>query len=172
MREAHRSSQWELFMSTKSVPLAVIVALSSTVAFAQTSTPPAPSPAPQATPAPQTPPPSTTAPQRSANGQPSWYSHQANEVRASKLIGSRVLNTANETVGDINEIILDKDGKVAAVVVGVGGFLGLGEREVAVNFNSIRMSRDNNNNLTLTMNATKDSLKAAPAWNWSDATRK
>ena len=88
-----------------------------------------------------------------------WYSHQADEMRASKLIGTKVVNTANETIGDINEIVLGKDGKVAAVVIGVGGFLGMGEREVAVNFNSIRMSRDQSNNLVLTVNATKDALK-------------
>ena len=80
-----------------------------------------------------------------------WYSRQAEEVRASKLIGTRVVNAAKETVGDVNEIVLTKDGKVAAVVLGVGGFLGMGEREVAVNFNSIQMSRDQNNNLVLTV---------------------
>lgn len=59
-------------------------------------------------------------------------------MRASKLIGAAVRNDANESIGDINEIILDKDGKVAAVVVGVGGFLGMGEREVALEFKSLR----------------------------------
>ena len=95
-----------------------------------------------------------------------WYTHQAEEMRASKLIGTTVVNTANERVGDINEIVLGKDGKVAAVIVGVGGFLGMGEHEVAVNFNSIRMSRDQNDNLVVTMNATKDVLKDAPQWRW------
>jgi sporulation protein YlmC with PRC-barrel domain len=101
-----------------------------------------------------------------------WYSRQADEMRASKLIGTRVLNSANETVGDVNEIVLTKDGKVAAVILGIGGFLGIGEREVAVNFNSIAMTRDQNNNLVLTVNATKDSLTAAPAWRWDEGTKK
>jgi sporulation protein YlmC with PRC-barrel domain len=108
-----------------------------------------------------TPPPAT-----SPSGQPMWYAHQPDEVRASKLIGTRVINAANETIGDINEVVLGKDGKVAAVILGVGGFLGMGEREVAVSFESLRMSRDSSNNLVLTINATKDSLKAAPAWRW------
>jgi sporulation protein YlmC with PRC-barrel domain len=119
-------------------------------AFAQTATPP---------------------PAASPSGQPMWYSHQADEMRASKLIGTKVINTANETIGDINEIVLGKDGKVAAVIVGVGGFLGMGEREVAMNFDSLRMSRDSSNNLVLTVNATKDVLKSAPEWRW-DTTKK
>ena len=89
-------------------------------------------------------------------------------MRASKLIGTKVVNAANETVGDVNEIVLGRDGKVAAVIIGVGGFLGIGEREVAVSFNSLQMRRDQSNDLVLTINATKDALKSAPAWRWED----
>jgi sporulation protein YlmC with PRC-barrel domain len=95
-----------------------------------------------------------------------WYSPQPDQMRASKLIGTGVVNTANERVGEINEVVLGKDGKVAAIIIGVGGFLGIGEREVAVNYDSLRMNRDSNNNLVVTVNATKDTLKAAPAWRW------
>jgi sporulation protein YlmC with PRC-barrel domain len=98
-----------------------------------------------------------------------WYSHQADEMRASKLIGTKVVNSANETIGDINEIVLGKNGEVAAIIIGVGGFLGMGEREVAINFESLRMSRDSNNNLVLTVNADKDALKNAPEWRWDTA---
>jgi sporulation protein YlmC with PRC-barrel domain len=146
-------------MNTKVVALASAILASSSLAFAQTT--PAPAPTPQTPPA-----------ARTQNGQPMWYSHQADEMRASKLIGTKVVNAANETIGDINEVILGKDGKVAAVVLGVGGFLGMGEREVAVDFNSIRKARDSNNNLVLTMDATKDSLKAAPAWRWEDTAKR
>ena len=52
--------------------------------------------------------------------------------RASKLMGLDVYNENNEKLGDVNEIILDKSGKVTAVVIGVGGFLGMGEHDVAV----------------------------------------
>lgn len=79
------------------------------------------------------------------------------------------MNSANEAIGDINEVVLAKDGKVAAIVIGVGGLLGMGEREVAMDFKSIRMSRDQNNNLVLTVNATKDALKNAPEWRWDTA---
>lgn len=57
---------------------------------------------------------------------------KAGQWRASKLTGLNVYNNANEKVGDVNELIIGKDGRVEAVVIGVGGFLGLGERNVAV----------------------------------------
>ena len=81
------------------------------------------------------------------------------------------MNTANETIGDVNEIVLGKDGKVAAVVLGVGGFLGMGEREVAVSFGSLQMRRTDNDRLVLVINATKDTLKGAPEWRWTTTKR-
>jgi sporulation protein YlmC with PRC-barrel domain len=124
---------------------------------------------------PSTPPPSATAPTTTTTSPSglSFYSHQSNEMRASKLIGSSVRNDANERIGDINELILDKDGKIAAVVVGVGGFLGIGEREVALDFKSLRFERDTSAMTesganVIKVNATKDQLKGAPAWTWND----
>ena len=58
--------------------------------------------------------------------------------RASKLMGLDVYNEANEKLGDVNEIILDKNGKVAAVVIGVGGFLGMGEHDIAVSMDKLK----------------------------------
>ena len=58
--------------------------------------------------------------------------------RASKLIGLNVYNEANEKLGDINELILDKNGKVNAVVIGVGGFLGMGEHDIAVTMDKLK----------------------------------
>jgi sporulation protein YlmC with PRC-barrel domain len=109
----------------------------------------------------------TTTPAPGGSAQPQWYSHQAGEMRASKLIGTRVNNEAGERIGEVNEIVLSKDGKVAAVIIGVGGFLGMGEHEVAVKFESLRLTQDANNNTIVAMSATKDSLKAAPEWRWS-----
>jgi hypothetical protein len=88
-------------------------------------------------------------------------------MRASKLIGTRVNNEAGERIGDINEVMLTKDGKVAAVVIGVGGFLGIGERQVAVAFESLRLTQDANKNTVAAVSATKESLKAAPEWQWT-----
>ena len=83
-------------------------------------------------------------------------------MRASKLIGTTVKNDADESVGSINEIVLGKDGKVAAVVIGVGGFLGMGEREVAVNFDSLRVAQDANNRTVVSLDATKERAEGCP----------
>lgn len=58
--------------------------------------------------------------------------------RASKLMGLDVYNQANEKLGDVNELILDKDGKVSAVVIGIGGFLGMGEHDIAVTMDNLK----------------------------------
>ena len=58
--------------------------------------------------------------------------------RVSKLMGLDVYNEANEKLGDVNELILDKDGKVSAVVIGVGGFLGMGEHDIAVTMDKLK----------------------------------
>ena len=60
------------------------------------------------------------------------------EWRTSKLIGLNVYNDNNEKLGDINELLIDKSGKVQAVVIGVGGFLGMGEHSVAVAFDQVK----------------------------------
>ena len=52
--------------------------------------------------------------------------------RASKLVGVNVYNNDNEKIGDISEILLDTSGKVSGVIIGVGGFLGLGQHDVLV----------------------------------------
>jgi sporulation protein YlmC with PRC-barrel domain len=147
----------------------------SSLVLAQTS--PAPAPTPEAPPAAKpTEPPAAKATEPSAakttGAQQLWYSRQADEMRASKLIGTTVVNAANETVGNVNEVVLTKNGKVAAVILGVGGFLGMGEREVAINFNSVRMNRDKNNKMVLTVNTTKKGLKGAPAWRWEESQKK
>jgi len=58
--------------------------------------------------------------------------------RASKVVGLNVYNNNNEKVGDINDILMDKSGNIKAVVIGVGGFLGMGEHLVAVPFDKVK----------------------------------
>jgi len=91
----------------------------------------------------------------------------ASDWRASKLIGSAVYNQQNERIGDINELLLDNSGKVAQVVIGVGGFLGMGEHEVAVPFTALRMSMDGST-MKVSSNFTKQSLQAMPRWTWDN----
>src|SRR3954471_8682558 len=60
--------------------------------------------------------------------------------RASKLHGIDVYNQQNEKIGDIDDVLMDKDGKAKLAVLGVGGFLGMGEHNVAVNFSELKFS--------------------------------
>jgi sporulation protein YlmC with PRC-barrel domain len=64
-------------------------------------------------------------------------SHQG-EWRASKVVGLSVYNDNNESLGSINDLLMDKNGNIKAVVLGVGGFLGVGEHLVAVPFDKIK----------------------------------
>ena len=64
--------------------------------------------------------------------------HKVGEWRASKLAGVDVYNEANEKIGEINDVVLDRSGKVANVILGVSGVLGLGERYVAVAFDKLK----------------------------------
>ncbi len=63
---------------------------------------------------------------------------QPNHWRADKMIGLTVYDSQNQNVGDIKEILLDRSGTAQAVVIGVGGFLGIGEKNVAVPFNMVQ----------------------------------
>lgn len=65
-------------------------------------------------------------------------SHKDGQWRSSKLIGVNVYNNANEKLGEIEEIIIDKSGKVANVILGVGGFLGMGQHNVAVSMDKLK----------------------------------
>ncbi len=81
------------------------------------------------------------------------------EWRASKLVGVDVYNEANEKIGDISEIMLDKSGKVANVIIGVGGFLGMGEHYVAVAYDKLKFV----NVPVRSANAATDRPATAPA---------
>lgn len=76
-----------------------------------------------------------------------------------------VYTPKEEKIGDINDVLVDKSGKVTAFIVGVGGFLGVGERDVAVPFSAVKMTKKNDK-WWLTMSETKDSLKNAVGYKY------
>jgi sporulation protein YlmC with PRC-barrel domain len=84
--------------------------------------------------------------------------HREGEWRASKLAGVNVYNEANEKIGDINDVILDKSGKADKVILGVGGFLGMGEHLVAVGFDKLKWVNE-------PVRSTSASTSTAPATN-------
>ena len=87
----------------------------------------------------------------------------AEELRTSQLVGSKVYNNANDNIGSIEDIILKPDGSIDEVVLSVGGFLGMGDKYVAVPFSDLKITRDGSSLKIVTL-ATKDSLKALPAY--------
>lgn len=83
---------------------------------------------------------------------------------ADKLIGSDVKGHGDDNVGKINDLILDENGQVVAVIVGVGGFLGLGEKDVAIGWDALQRTAKGDDDYEYRVNATKDSLTNAPEY--------
>ena len=88
------------------------------------------------------------------------------EMFSSKLKGLSVTNQKDETVGEISDLAI-KNHEVDALILSVGGFLGMGERYVAVSPSSVSVRYDSKNNKWLaSMNTTKDALKSAPEFKY------
>jgi sporulation protein YlmC with PRC-barrel domain len=136
------------------------------------------------------------APSANAQANTEQNASQTGLWQGSKLIGVNVYNGQNEKIGDIKEVMIDKDGKVANVVIGVGGFLGMGERDVAFKFSELKWSNEPARNSATSstantrttgsatsntstadqkknypdhavLSATKDQLKAMPQFNYN-----
>jgi hypothetical protein len=87
---------------------------------------------------------------------------QPGDILASTLIGQPAVNTENETIGDVNDLVTDQSGKVIAALIGVGGFLGIGEKDVAVRFEDLSLSRDEGDNVKVVLDLSKETLTSAP----------
>jgi len=84
--------------------------------------------------------------------------------RASKLVGVNIYGQNNEKIGDVNEVLIDRKGNADAIVVGVGGFLGMGEKDVALPFSAVEWKYDRNDLSTASTNrpATTGTTAANP----------
>ena len=89
---------------------------------------------------------------------------QDGQMLASNVMGQTVYDSSGNNLGSVNDIVLDKDGKMAAVVIGVGGFLGIGQKNVAVSIEAINRTTDENGNPKFVLNASKDEIDQAPAF--------
>jgi hypothetical protein len=76
-----------------------------------------------------------------------------------------VYDPGDNKIGEIADLLVEPDGKIPAVMVSVGGFLGIGEKDVAVPFNAVRITKKENKTY-LVLNATKDALKSAPGFKY------
>ncbi|MDT8385682.1 MAG: PRC-barrel domain-containing protein [Gammaproteobacteria bacterium] len=94
----------------------------------------------------------------------------ANGWQASKLIGAEVKTTKGDEVGSVNDLIIDEKGQVAAIVVGVGGFLGMGEKDVAIGWGDVTKSSKTgkSDKDELQINLTRESLMSAPEFKRAD----
>lgn len=84
----------------------------------------------------QTPPATTT--DKAPTAATTTTTSASGEWRASKMSGVKVYNEANENIGSINDLLMDKSGNVKIAVIGVGGFLGMGEHLVAVPYDKLK----------------------------------
>jgi sporulation protein YlmC with PRC-barrel domain len=161
---------------TLSTMAAAAVLMASTAvapALAQTATPA--SPAAPATQSGTT----TTAPAAGTTGTTSaagagmtgeYLTEQAqNQISANDYIGKSIYNGEDKSIGSVTDLILEENGGIVAAVVGVGGFLGMGQKDVAVPMDKITVTREaDSNDIRLTTTETADALKAAPEFKTLD----
>jgi sporulation protein YlmC with PRC-barrel domain len=134
---------------------ALTVLLGATVAMAQ-SPPPAQRPA-------ATPPATTEVPKTPVTGQ--ILVQDANTVLAKELIGLTVYAPDKAKIGSISDLILSKDAKtVEGFIIGVGGFLGIGEKSVALKMDRLQISHNGDGSVQLMMDVKKEELANAPSF--------
>jgi sporulation protein YlmC with PRC-barrel domain len=146
--------------------IAAAMAIPATSGFAQPAT--APNPSPPA--APHAAAPAITTPAAPHAAAPAATTQAArhmatNEMRASKLIGSAVYDSTDQKIGSVADLIVDRDGKVTDVVVGVGSFLGGGDKNIAVKMADLKRGKDDH----LVFSTTKDALKQMAGYDLNHA---
>jgi sporulation protein YlmC with PRC-barrel domain len=111
-----------------------------------------------------------TSPEATQEG---YFSSVGDAALASNLIGETVYTSEAadaEQIGDINDLVVGDDGTIEAVVIGVGGFLGVGEKNVAVSFDKIRWTEGENGTQFVVFEASKESLQNAPEFKAEEET--
>lgn len=81
--------------------------------------------------------------------------------RASRLIGTTMTNVLDETIGKVEDVVIDSDGKVVAILVGVGGFLGLGETTVAIGLPHLVISHSDVDHLEVKTSLSRKAIEQA-----------
>ncbi len=113
--------------------------------------------------------PSTPAPgalsSGASTGSASFLTRQTgDQMLVSDLMDMSVYGPDGQSIGEINDVLLDRMGNVVAVVIGVGGFLGIGEKDVAVPYQSLQMSRTGTNVDRVVLSSSRNDLANAPAF--------
>ena len=102
------------------------------------------------------------------SGAPFLTKQESSDWLVGNLIGKSVVNADNESIGDVNDLVTDQNGKIIAIVVGAGGFLGIGEKDVAIRFEDVKLARDENNDVKIIADLDKETLASAPAYQTLD----
>lgn len=89
------------------------------------------------------------------------------DTLSSRLVGSSVYNRQDEKIGDIEDLVIENGKTVTALVIGVGGFLGIGGRYVAVDPSTVTLVRQDGGSTRVVMDTTKDNLRNAPAFEYN-----
>lgn len=92
-----------------------------------------------------------------------------NAVTVTDWYKQNVYDPNNNKIGEIMDVLVDKSGRINTLIVGVGGFLGAGEKDVAVPFDAVEATMKDKK-MYLVMNTTKDSLKNAPGFKYDSTT--
>jgi sporulation protein YlmC with PRC-barrel domain len=90
----------------------------------------------------------------------------ADNITITHWYKQNVYDPNDSKIGEIEDVLVDRSGKATALIIGVGGFLGAAEKDVAVPFNAVHVTNKNNNKWYLVMNATKDALKNAKGFKY------
>ncbi len=102
------------------------------------------------------------------SGAPFLAKQESSDWLVGNLIGKSVVNADNESIGDVNDLVTDQNGKIIAIVVGAGGFLGIGEKDVAIRFEDVKLARDENNDVKIIADLDKEKLASAPDYQTLD----
>jgi sporulation protein YlmC with PRC-barrel domain len=92
------------------------------------------------------------------------FEQSPEEVLGSTLMDATVMSPDGEVVGDVEDVIVGPDGQIAGVVIGVGGFLGIGEKRVALEYGQIQVQQDELGEMTFMTSVSQDELENAPAF--------
>jgi len=90
----------------------------------------------------------------------------ANSVTVTHWYKQNVYDPGDNKIGEIMDVLVDREGKATALIIGVGGFLGMGEKDVAVPFDAVQVTSKDNNKWYLVMNSSKDALKSAKGFKY------
>jgi len=110
-----------------------------------------------------------TAPVEEVQGTTYITGQSPGSLFSSDLVGLAVYDSGGEKIGDINDLLIAGDGQVEAVVIGVGGFLGIGEKDVAVPISTLDMAFEDGD-VTLSIDASEEELLEAPLFVRADGT--